>query len=110
MQPRQENYTCGADQAHPLQVLPHPISEAEKMFGRVVGAAASVFYSRTKGIAINRVINVKTTEGGRQALLKLAKRGMRRMLTVLQARHAAYDLVDETEAHDCTYCTTRVSL
>ena len=45
---------------------------------------------------------MKLTEGGRKALLKLSKGDMRRALNVLQACHAAYDLIGETEVYDCT--------
>ncbi|THH16955.1 hypothetical protein EW146_g3770 [Bondarzewia mesenterica] len=46
--------------------------------------------------------NVKLTEGGKQALLKLAKGDMRRALNVLQACHAAYESTGETEVYTCT--------
>ncbi len=39
---------------------------------------------------------------GKQALLKLSKGDMRRALNVLQACHAAYDVVDETAVYNCT--------
>ena len=42
------------------------------------------------------------TEDGRRALLKLSKGDMRRALNVLQACHAAYDLIGETEVYHCT--------
>ena len=45
---------------------------------------------------------VKLTEDGRKALLKLSKGDMRRALNVLQACHAAYDLIGETEVYHCT--------
>lgn len=45
---------------------------------------------------------VKLTEDGRKALLKLSKGDMRRALNVLQACHAAYDLIGETEIYNCT--------
>jgi len=54
---------------------------------------------------INLVIkaeDVKLTEDGRQALLKLTKGDMRRALNVLQACHAAYDITGETEVYNCT--------
>jgi len=64
---------------------PHPISEVEKKLNHVVKAE-----------------DVKITEEGRQALLKLTKGDMRRALNVLQACHAAYDLTGETEVYNCT--------
>jgi replication factor C subunit 3/5 len=42
------------------------------------------------------------TEDGKKALLKLSKGDMRRALNVLQACHAAYDLIGETEIYNCT--------
>lgn len=46
--------------------------------------------------------SVKMTDDGKKALLKLSKGDMRRALNVLQACHAAYDLIDETEIYNCT--------
>jgi replication factor C subunit 3/5 len=46
--------------------------------------------------------SVEITEDGKQALLKLSKGDMRRALNVLQACHAAYDIVGETEIYNCT--------
>ncbi|GFZ50493.1 Replication factor C subunit 3 [Saitozyma sp. JCM 24511] len=45
---------------------------------------------------------VNLTDDGRAALLKLSKGDMRRALNVLQACHAAYDIVDETAVYTCT--------
>lgn len=42
------------------------------------------------------------TADGRAALLKLARGDMRRALNVLQACHAAYELVDESAVYTCT--------
>lgn len=42
------------------------------------------------------------TNDGKKALLKLSKGDMRRALNVLQACHAAYDTVGETEIYNCT--------
>ena len=50
-------------------------------------------------MSFDRVVSVKITEEGRQALLKLTKGDMRRALNVLQACHAAYDL---SEVYNCT--------
>jgi replication factor C subunit 3/5 len=46
--------------------------------------------------------SVKLTDDGKKALLKLSKGDMRRALNVLQASHAAYDLIGETEIYNCT--------
>ncbi|KAF9073277.1 P-loop containing nucleoside triphosphate hydrolase protein [Rhodocollybia butyracea] len=46
--------------------------------------------------------NVKLTDDGKKALLKLSKGDMRRALNVLQACHAAYDITTETEIYSCT--------
>lgn len=45
---------------------------------------------------------MKLTDDGKKALLKLSKGDMRRALNVLQACHAAYDLVGEAEIYNCT--------
>lgn len=45
---------------------------------------------------------MKLTPDGKQALLKLSKGDMRRALNVLQACHAAYDTVGESEVYNCT--------
>lgn len=45
---------------------------------------------------------MKITPEGTQALLKLSKGDMRRALNVLQACHAAYDLIAEDEIYACT--------
>ncbi|KAJ2919482.1 hypothetical protein MD484_g867, partial [Candolleomyces efflorescens] len=64
---------------------PLPIPEVEKRINTVVEGE-----------------NVEITEDGKQALLKLSKGDMRRALNVLQACHAAYDIVGETEIYNCT--------
>ncbi|KAF8915637.1 P-loop containing nucleoside triphosphate hydrolase protein [Mucidula mucida] len=46
--------------------------------------------------------NVNLTDDGKKALLKLSKGDMRRALNVLQACHAAYDLIGEEEIYNCT--------
>ncbi|CAE6394349.1 unnamed protein product [Rhizoctonia solani] len=54
---------------------------------------------------VNMVIEsekVNITPEGKQALLKLSKGDMRRALNVLQASHAAYDRIDESEIYTCT--------
>ncbi|KAF8448960.1 DNA replication factor [Boletus edulis BED1] len=64
---------------------PLPIVEVEKRVDTVVQAE-----------------RVKLTPDGKQALLKLSKGDMRRALNVLQACHAAYDTIGETEVYNCT--------
>jgi len=64
---------------------PLPISQVEKRIITVVEAE-----------------NVNLTDDGKKALLKLSKGDMRRALNVLQACHAAYDIVGETEIYNCT--------
>ncbi|KAI0289457.1 P-loop containing nucleoside triphosphate hydrolase protein [Russula brevipes] len=46
--------------------------------------------------------NVNLTDDGKAALLKLSKGDMRRALNVLQACHAAYERIGETEVYTCT--------
>lgn len=46
--------------------------------------------------------SVNLTADGKAALLKLSKGDMRRALNILQACHAAYDIVGETEIYSCT--------
>ena len=46
--------------------------------------------------------SVNLTADGKRALLKLSKGDMRRALNILQACHAAYDIVGETEIYSCT--------
>ena len=46
--------------------------------------------------------SVKLTQDGKDALLKLSKGDMRRALNVLQACHAAYEQIGETEIYNCT--------
>ncbi|KIJ65590.1 hypothetical protein HYDPIDRAFT_88218 [Hydnomerulius pinastri MD-312] len=64
---------------------PLPIVEVEKRVNSVVEAEG-----------------VKLTPDGKKALLKLSKGDMRKALNVLQACHAAYDSVGETEIYNCT--------
>ena len=51
---------------------------------------------------ISITTSVNLTDDGKKALLKLSKGDMRRALNVLQACHAAYDIVGETEIYNCT--------
>lgn len=46
--------------------------------------------------------NVNLTDGGRDALLKLADGDMRKVLNVLQAAHVAFDAVDKENVYACT--------
>ncbi|CAA7265133.1 unnamed protein product [Cyclocybe aegerita] len=64
---------------------PLPIAQVEKRLATVVESE-----------------NVNLTSDGKKALLKLSKGDMRRALNVLQACHAAYDIVGETEVYNCT--------
>ncbi|TFK63014.1 P-loop containing nucleoside triphosphate hydrolase protein [Pluteus cervinus] len=64
---------------------PLPQTEVEKRVNSVVEAE-----------------NVKLTDDGKKALLKLSRGDMRRALNVLQACHAAYDTITETEIYNCT--------
>ncbi|EMD39294.1 hypothetical protein CERSUDRAFT_152406 [Gelatoporia subvermispora B] len=64
---------------------PLPISEVEKRLQKVIESEG-----------------VKLTDDGKKALLKLSKGDMRRALNVLQACHAAYDLIGEAEIYNCT--------
>ncbi|EIN09515.1 P-loop containing nucleoside triphosphate hydrolase protein [Punctularia strigosozonata HHB-11173 SS5] len=64
---------------------PLPIPEVERRVQTVVDAEG-----------------VQLREDGKKALLKLSKGDMRRALNVLQACHAAYDEIGETEIYNCT--------
>ncbi|KAG2363257.1 P-loop containing nucleoside triphosphate hydrolase protein [Suillus spraguei] len=64
---------------------PLPIAEVEKRVNGVVEAE-----------------RVNLTQDGKKALLKLSKGDMRRALNVLQACHAAYSSIGETEIYNCT--------
>jgi DNA polymerase III delta prime subunit len=46
--------------------------------------------------------SVILTDDGKAALLRLSKGDMRRALNVLQACHAAYERIGETEIYTCT--------
>lgn len=51
---------------------------------------------------IDHLSSVSLTSDGKKALLRLSKGDMRRALNVLQACHAAYDIIGETEIYNCT--------
>lgn len=53
-------------------------------------------------LTLTTTLSVKLTDDGKKALLKLSKGDMRRALNVLQACHAAYDTIGETEIYNCT--------
>lgn len=53
-------------------------------------------------VSVLITFSVHITEDGKKALLKLSKGDMRRALNVLQACHAAYDIVGEDEIYSCT--------
>jgi len=82
---------------------PLPIAQVEKRLVTVVEAEkwdSSVFGCL---LYLNALLNsVNLTADGKKALLKLSKGDMRRALNVLQACHAAYDIVGETEIYNCT--------
>lgn len=46
--------------------------------------------------------SVNLTDDGKKALLELSRGDMRRALNVLQACHAAYEIIGETEIYNCT--------
>lgn len=52
--------------------------------------------------ARSNYFSVHITDDGEKALLKLSRGDMRRALNVLQACHAAYDVVGENEIYNCT--------
>ncbi|TPX64178.1 hypothetical protein CcCBS67573_g08470 [Chytriomyces confervae] len=58
-------------------------------------------FIRTRLDHVVEAENVQITETGRNALLKLSKGDMRRMLNILQAVHAAYPLADEAAIYTC---------
>lgn len=81
---------------------PLPIAEVEKRVNSVVEAEKYVV-SFLKSPLNNQLCNrVNLTQDGKKALLKLSKGDMRRALNVLQACHAAYSSIGETEVYNCT--------
>lgn len=83
---------------------PLPISQVEKRLMTVVDAEKygwpEVFEWSFAHVRNTNSVNL--TDDGKKALLKLSKGDMRRALNVLQACHAAYDIVGETEIYNCT--------
>ncbi|KAJ3113285.1 hypothetical protein HDU96_003589 [Phlyctochytrium bullatum] len=55
--------------------------------------------SRLNFVATSEGVNL--TEDGKRAILRLSSGDMRRTLNILQAVHAAYDVVDETSVYSC---------
>jgi replication factor C subunit 3/5 len=85
---------------------PLPISQVEKRLMTVVdtekyGWPESIF-EKSSITHVRNANSVNLTDDGKKALLKLSKGDMRRALNVLQACHAAYDIVGETEIYNCT--------
>ena len=83
---------------------PLPIAQVEKRLVTVV--EAEKWDCSTFGLPVvsqcSPLNSVNLTADGKKALLKLSKGDMRRALNVLQACHAAYDIVGETEIYNCT--------
>jgi replication factor C subunit 3/5 len=86
---------------------PLPEKEVEKKVNEVVEKEGCVGrqVDRPKPdliLAPHAMSSVNLAPDGKEALLKLSKGDMRRALNVLQACHAAYDVVDETAVYNCT--------
>ena len=81
---------------------PLPITEVEKRLNHVVEAERCNLIISHLPMLLTRPCSVNLTDDGKAALLKLSKGDMRRALNVLQACHAAYERVGETEVYTCT--------
>lgn len=82
---------------------PLPIQEVEKRVNDVVEAEKCVeSFIKSQRWNTELFDSVNLTEDGKKALLKLSKGDMRRALNVLQACHAAYTSIGETEIYNCT--------
>jgi replication factor C subunit 3/5 len=81
---------------------PLPIAEVEKRVNGVVEAEKYVESFLTSPLNTQFCNRVNLTQDGKKALLKLSKGDMRRALNVLQACHAAYNSIGETEIYNCT--------
>jgi replication factor C subunit 3/5 len=81
---------------------PLPIAEVEKRLNHVVEAERCNLFIVRHDMLLTRSCSVNLTEDGKAALLKLSKGDMRRALNVLQACHAAYERIGETEVYTCT--------
>lgn len=83
--------------AVPLQPVARGGGRQEGRRGRREGG---VSWESVRKAKLTRRVNL--TSDGRGALLKLSRGDMRRALNVLQACHAAYDIVDEAAVYTCT--------
>jgi len=83
---------------------PLPIPEVQKRVDSVVEAEkwVSTRVASYTGLRLAPSIRASLTADGKSALLKLSRGDMRRALNVLQACHAAYDIIGETEIYNCT--------
>lgn len=81
---------------------PLGMAQVEKRLATVVEAEKYVLARINLFVSNWHFCSVTLTPDGKKALLKLSKGDMRRALNVLQACHAAYDIVDETEIYNCT--------
>jgi len=81
---------------------PLPIIEVEKRLNHVVEAEKCDLFIENFFNLLTDSCSVKLTDDGKAALLKLSKGDMRRALNVLQACHAAYECIGETEVYTCT--------
>ena len=82
---------------------PLPIVEVERRVNDVVEAEKCVeSFIQLEQQPTKLLDSVNLTEDGKRALLKLSKGDMRRALSVLQACHAAYTSIGETEIYNCT--------
>jgi replication factor C subunit 3/5 len=81
---------------------PLPITEVEKRLNHVVEAERYKLFMAHRDMLLTRSYSVNLTDDGKTALLKLSKGDMRRALNVLQACHAAYERIGETEVYTCT--------
>ncbi|TFK29692.1 DNA replication factor [Coprinopsis marcescibilis] len=81
---------------------PLPIVEVEKRLNTVIATEKSLPYPWPMDVLLTSIFSVNLTADGKKALLKLSKGDMRRALNVLQACHAAYDVINEAEVYNCT--------
>ncbi|KAK4052031.1 Subunit of heteropentameric Replication factor C (RF-C) [Microbotryomycetes sp. JL201] len=85
------------------------LDEADQMTQAAQGALRRIIEQYTRNPEVEKRLNhvveqekVNITEDGRQALLKLSRGDMRRVLNVVQACHAAFEQTDETAVYNCT--------
>lgn len=81
---------------------PLPITEVEKRLNHVVEAEKCNLFISHHPMLLTHPFSVNLADDAKTALLKLSKGDMRRALNVLQACHAAYERVGETEVYTCT--------